>query len=282
MLEKPPETFRPDRRETMAPSGSGPQVELASGVHLDWQVGRHIGAKNLTTGLVRFEPGAKLDYHTHPCSESITVLEGDTLVRVENREYHLKEYDNVTIPAGLPHAAFTSGHGPALLHVALASDAPPRERVSEPFGHIQSMPRTTGTHARGERATFMESAGHYSPGPQADFVDYFNARLIPGCEMSGGWGRFGNGGRLPAHIHDFDESICIVEGKAICMVEGRQYQMGDRTTALQPRGRVHYFINQSGAPMAMIWVYAGPMPERIMVNERCGNEPGAAWGEEIS
>ena len=52
------------------------------------------------------------------------------------------------------------------------------------------------------------------------------------------------------------------------MVEGRKYSMGDCETAMVPRGRVHYFINESDAPMDMIWVYAGPMPERIVI------EPG--------
>ena len=37
---------------------------------------------------------------------------------------------------------------------------------------------------------------------------------------------------------------------------------------MQPRGRVHYFINKSDAPMAMIWVYAGPLPERIVVDDQ--------------
>jgi hypothetical protein len=44
-----------------------------------------------------------------------------------------------------------------------------------------------------------------------------------------------------------------------------------------PRGRVHYFVNQSGAAMDMIWVYAGPMPERIVVDEKCATEAGNPW-----
>jgi oxalate decarboxylase/phosphoglucose isomerase-like protein (cupin superfamily) len=43
--------------------------------------------------------------------------------------------------------------------------------------------------------------------------------------------------------------------------------MSNLTTALQPRGRVHYFINLSQQPMAMLWVYAGPRPERIEVED---------------
>ncbi len=34
-----------------------------------------------------------------------------------------------------------------------------------------------------------------------------------------------------------------------------------------PQGRCHYFINLTLEPMAMIWVYAGDMPDRIVVDE---------------
>ena len=60
-------------------------------------------------------------------------------------------------------------------------------------------------------------------------------------------------------------------------MEGRQYAMSDRATAMVPRGRVHYFINQSDGPMEMIWVYAGPMPERIVVDAVCATESGNPW-----
>jgi quercetin dioxygenase-like cupin family protein len=95
--------------------------------------------------------------------------------------------------------------------------------------------------------------------------------------MSGGYGLFRPGGRLPAHIHDFDEGICIVDGTASCVVEGRRYEMSHCSTALQPRGRVHFFINESEQPMAMVWVYAGPSPERIVVDERNATENGNPW-----
>ena len=53
--------------------------------------------------------------------------------------------------------------------------------------------------------------------------------------------------------------------------------MSDGATALQPRGRVHYFINETQDTMEMLWVYAGPMPERIIVQEQCATEAGDPW-----
>lgn len=272
----PPE-FRPDRNEVMNARHSGPQLDIAPGVSFDCMVGAHNQARNLTTGLVTFAPGAMLPRHRHTFSESITLLQGRALVDVEGRQYEIGPLDNVTIPRGLAHKVTNlSRSAPALFHIAMASHAPARELVDGYFTR-RTMPAVTRTEPGAERVTFIKTVERYSPGNNAAFVDFFNESLIPGLEMSGGYGLFQQGGRLPAHLHDFDESICIVEGRATCIVEGRRYSMQDQATALQPRGRVHYFINETPAPMAMIWVYAGPKPERIVVEEACATEPSVAW-----
>ena len=80
----------------------------------------------------------------------------------------------------------------------------------------------------------FKTAKPYVNGPNTEFYDYLNAKMIPGCDLSGGYATFQHGGRLPAHVHDFDESICIVQGKATCNVEGRLYSMSGGATALEP------------------------------------------------
>jgi 2-keto-3-deoxy-L-rhamnonate aldolase RhmA/quercetin dioxygenase-like cupin family protein len=281
-VEKPaicaPPEMRPDRKEVMNGPGGGPQVELAPGVNFDCMVGMHNQARNLTTGLVTFAPGAVLPYHQHTFGESITLLQGRALVDVEGRMYEIGELDNVTIPRGLAHRVTNlSRFAPALFHIAMASHEPSRELVDRTFPR-RTMSETTHTQPGGERMTYQKKADHYSPGSAAVFVDFCNADLVPGFEMSGGWGLFQQGGRLPAHLHDFDESICIVEGSATCVVEGRRHHMDGFATALQPRGRIHYFINKTPTPMGMIWFYAGPRPERIVVEESCATGAGVAWG----
>jgi quercetin dioxygenase-like cupin family protein len=128
-----------------------------------------------------------------------------------------------------------------------------------------------------ERVTRFKTARRFQAGPGTSFIDFFNQDLMPGIDMSGGYGLFEPGGRLPAHFHDFDESITIIDGTATCVVEGRRYPMSGCATALQPRGRVHYFINETRQPMAMIWVYAGPIPERVVVDELCATVEGNPW-----
>src|SRR5690349_15632365 len=65
-LPRPPESLRPDRFETMNAPGKNPPIELAPGVSFNCLVGAHNNARKLTTGLVTFEPKAKLEYHIHP------------------------------------------------------------------------------------------------------------------------------------------------------------------------------------------------------------------------
>lgn len=271
----PPE-MKPDRAEAMSKPGSGPQFDVAPGVRFDCQVGAHNHARNLTTGLVTFAPGAVLPCHRHTFAESITLLRGRVIVDVEGRCYEIGPLDNVTVPRGIAHRVTNlSRTGPAVFHIALASAEPARELVTT-FFPKRTMPEVTATRAGAERVTYLKKAGRYSPGDDAAFVDYCNSELMPGIEMSGGYGLFQQGGRLPAHLHDFDESICIVEGSASCLVEGRRYTLDNLATALQPRGRVHYFINEAAAPMAMIWFYGGPLPERLVVDDSCASEPNVA------
>ncbi len=276
-LSRPPEAFRPDRRETMTAVGQSSKVELSHGIQFECLVGQFNSARNLTTGLVTMSPGATLDYHTHECAESVTLLSGALDFEVEGRRYSLTALDNITIPRGLAHAALNpSATGRCELHVALASDTPGRTLVESNFSQRMLPDDSTGSPGA-ERLTRYCTAPRFDLGTGTSFIDFFNADLMPGLEMSGGYGLFQPGGRLPAHVHDFDESICIIDGLAVCVVEGQRYELANCATAHVPRGRVHYFINETDSPMAMIWVYAGPLPKRIVVAETCCTREGNPW-----
>jgi 2-keto-3-deoxy-L-rhamnonate aldolase RhmA/quercetin dioxygenase-like cupin family protein len=281
-LPRPPGSLRPDRVEVMNEPGKNSLVELGPGIALDCLVGTHNSARNLTTGLVTIQPSAKLAYHTHPVSEAITLLSGSIVVAVEGREYSLERLDTVVVPRGLAHASWNaSDRERVVVHVALASDTPARELVSGQFERRVMPSESEGIPGK-ERVTRFATAPRFGAGLSTSFIDYFNKSLVPGIEMSGGYGLFQPGGRLPAHFHDFDESICIIEGESVCVVEGRRYQLANCATALQPRGRVHYFTNESKGPMEMIWVYAGPTPERIIVDELCATTEGDPWKEQTN
>ena len=163
-----------------------------------------------------------------------------------------------------------------MLHIALGTDDPSRVYVENKFT-VRLMPAESARQPGAERINRVATAPRSSAGPNTEFIDCFNIDLMAGLEMSGGYGLFYPGGRLPAHFHDFDESICIIEGEATCIVEGRRYKLSGCETAMVPRGRVHYFVNDSAGPMEMVWVYAGPRPERILVDPSCATAEGSPW-----
>ncbi len=129
-LDRPPESYRPDRSQVMTAVGQGSTAEIGPGVKFEGLVGKFNTARNLTTGIVTMQPGSQLDYHTHTCSESVTLLAGSAAMEVEGRRYALGPFDNIVIPPGLPHAAFNlSSSEPAVLHAALGTSELSRELV---------------------------------------------------------------------------------------------------------------------------------------------------------
>ncbi len=265
-LSQPPEDKTPDRNEVITSPGAGESVDLEPGVVMETMIGGFNTARNLTTGILTMQPETLLPYHTHPYSETITVIEGEAEISVEGRAYRLGPLDNITIPRWLPHQ--TRNPDPkkvARLHVALGTSFPEKELITKSFELTEMPSDFLGTPGLERVTRFATARRLQGVGPGAEFIDYFNAEIVPGIEMSGGFARFDPGGRLPDHIHDFDESICIVRGSAACLVEGRKYSMSDCATTMVPRGRVHHFVNESNDQMDMIWVYAGPMPRRIVI-----------------
>ena len=268
----PPE-YQSTRKEVLTQLDEGKMLELQSGVLCESLVGKFNDAKNLTTSIVTFEGHAFLDCHSNPVSESITVLEGCLEVIVEGRVYLLEQLENIVIPRWIPHTVRNpEPNKPAKLHSAIAMSETKRELVSTDFKLMKMPSDSTGTPGMERVNRFQSAKRDFNIGPKTEFINFFNDDLMPGIEMSGGFGRFEPGGRLQTHIHDFDESICITSGEATCIVGEKSYILNNCTTALIPRGRPHYFINESKTTMDMIWVYAGPMPERIILEDACLKE----------
>src|SRR5262245_54542926 len=122
------------RLEVLTRADSARSIELAPGVAIRLLAHGSLGAEGLTTALARFDPRVTLPYHTHPCSEAIVVLEGQTAVLVEGRRYRLAAYDAMHLPAGTAHAVSNvSPEVPALLHSSFASENPGRDQVTSEF-----------------------------------------------------------------------------------------------------------------------------------------------------
>jgi putative monooxygenase len=247
---------------------------LASGptaVELVTYVSEACGATSFSTGTARFKTGAHLPYHSHTVSEAITVLHGEARILVEGRVYHLRQYDCAHVPAGVAHQVENGVEGELVCHWAFATATPTRKLIDRQFPLED---RGAGNPAPNDPETIVryENDAVYELSTNAFFLDLF-ARRYGADGICGGYGRFLPGASLPCHIHDFDESITIVKGTAVCLVQGRQYELSGCDTAFIPKGLPHRFLNLSGEEMSMIWVYAGSEPDRRVVDSHyCSGE----------
>jgi quercetin dioxygenase-like cupin family protein len=246
-----------------------------TGVDLYTFVSQACGANGFSTGIAKFKPRAFLPYHAHGFSEAVTILEGRARVLIEGREYHLNPQDCVHVPAGVAHQVENPASGEELVaHWAFATASPTRELIDRSFPVDD---RGTGIPAAEDPETIVryKSESIYELSGNAFFLDLF-ARRFGAVGICGGHGRFLPGASLPCHIHDFDESITIVKGAAVCLVQGRRYELSGYDTAFIPRGLPHRFLNLSDQEMSMVWVYAGSEPDRQVVQSNyCSGE--LAW-----
>lgn len=262
-------TEQRERIEVIASTNESTFISLADGVEFRSLVSGTLGARGLSTGNTTFQPNAMLPAHYHPVSEVIIPLTEKIHVIVEGRRYILGKYDALHIPAGIVHSVHNNLNEQSVsCFSTFASDEPKREWVENHF----IIKDCTGTDSStAEHLTRFDTAPVYELAQDAFFRDLFASRF-GSRGICGGYGLFHPGASLPCHIHGYDESITIVEGKAVCQVAGVEYKLSNCDTACIPEGRPHRFINHSDRSMAMIWVYAGDEPDRIVLEQCCCEE----------
>jgi len=263
-----------NRTESIRP-GNGDEIKLAPGVRVREFSGKACGAVGFSTGSAVFDPGAVLPYHKHSISEAITVLDGEARIEVEGRSYLIAPFDCLHVPRGTAHQVANGSNDTTLVALsAFASEKPDREYV-EPRYVLDERGASNPLPGDPEHIVRFSQAEMYELSEDAEFCDLFAARF-GAVGICGGYGRFQPGASLPCHIHQYDESITIVEGEAVCLVMGNRYLLSGCDTAFVPDGRPHRFLNHSSTPMAMVWVYAGSEPERTLVSpEYC--EGSLVW-----
>jgi quercetin dioxygenase-like cupin family protein len=261
-----PPVWSSDRRETVETVAGAKPAVLVPGIELCSLVGSHNGARNLFTGLLTLAPDASYPFYSRPFTEVSLLLGGQLAVDVADRRYRLGAFDAITIPANLPRRVVNlSPTRSATVHVSMAATAPVQSWINGRFTPLEQPPGATGQPGA-ERLCRNNPPARFELAPRARFQDLFGAEF--GSKgICGGYGMFEAGARLPCHRHEFDESITIVQGTATCVVEGRRYELSGNATALVPQGLCHYFINLTLEAMAMVWVYAGDKPDRIVMDE---------------
>lgn len=75
-------------------------------------IGPFNGAKQLTFNYAKFDPGVAFTQHVHDESEDlIIVLEGDGVIRLDDKEYPIEPGDVIHISAGEFHGTVAGPNG---------------------------------------------------------------------------------------------------------------------------------------------------------------------------
>ena len=82
------------------------------------------------------------------------------------------------------------------------------------------------------------------------------SRRIGSESITNGVTYFPPGSKIPVHWHNCDESVMILEGNAVCEIDGQRYPMTQYDTTFVPANVPHRFLNESDKPMSIVWNYA--------------------------
>ncbi|MGC8873185.1 MAG: cupin domain-containing protein [Chloroflexia bacterium] len=87
-------------------------VEELEGVSVRWLITREDGAPHFAMRLFELQPGSSAPEHRHPWEHEVYVLEGQGVVRTEEREQPLVPGTAVFVPGGLQHQFRNNGAVP--------------------------------------------------------------------------------------------------------------------------------------------------------------------------
>ncbi|WP_230532100.1 cupin domain-containing protein [Microvirga roseola] len=77
---------------------------------------------------------------------------------------------------------------------------------------------------------------------------------------------FEPGAAIPLHKHNCEESVMILEGRAIAEIDGVEHELGPLDTTWLPADVPHRFRNASDTePMRIFWTYASVDATRTLI-----------------
>jgi quercetin dioxygenase-like cupin family protein len=77
---------------------------------------------------------------------------------------------------------------------------------------------------------------------------------------------FDPGAAIGLHFHNCEESVMVLDGDAIAVLDGVEHRLGPGDTTWIRAGVPHFFRNASGSqPMRIFWTYASIEATRTLV-----------------
>jgi len=81
-----------------------------------------------------------------------------------------------------------------------------------------------------------------------------------------GYTEFAGGAEIPFHFHNCEESVVLIEGRAVLDIDGGSHPLTTHDATYIPPGVPHRFRNLSATePMKILWIYGSPQATRSLV-----------------
>ncbi|MGE5617985.1 MAG: cupin domain-containing protein [Sphingomonadaceae bacterium] len=74
------------------------------------------------------------------------------------------------------------------------------------------------------------------------------------------------GAAIRLHTHNVEETVTILEGEALCEIDGKTYQLQTLDTTYVPASVPHRFVNAGQGRMRILWTYATTYVTRTFVD----------------
>lgn len=91
-----------------------------------------MGARTITMGVSTFEPGAGIFLHTHPCEETVVILDGEAMAELDGEVFTLGKYDTSFVPPLVPHRFWNASAAPMTICYFYPMAEPSRDPVLDP------------------------------------------------------------------------------------------------------------------------------------------------------
>ena len=92
------------------------------------------------------------------------------------------------------------------------------------------------------------------------------SKRIGSTSLLNGITSFDPGAGIPLHKHNCEESVMILEGRAVAEIDGVEHELGPLDTTWLPADVPHRFRNASDTePMRIFWTYASVDATRTLI-----------------
>jgi quercetin dioxygenase-like cupin family protein len=91
-----------------------------------------------------------------------------------------------------------------------------------------------------------------------------------------GYTEFGGGAAIPFHSHNCQESVVLMQGRAVMDIDGLEYELKAHDVTFIPPGISHRFRNLSATePMKILWIYENAAATRTLTETGVTNPVSA-------